>query len=95
MMVMLAFAASPSVFLSPRVVCAEPDSLVSTSADSLSKAFDSLMAVPDSMDWDDSLSAGSYAARKRARSLAKDSVPEKRLTVDSVLSTFTADTISE
>lgn len=95
MMVMLAFAASPSVFLSPRVVCAEPDSIVSTSADSLSKAFDSLMAVPDSMDWDDSLSAGSYAARKRARSLAKDSVPEKRLTVDSVLSTFTADTISE
>ena len=101
MMAMLASAVSPSLSRLPFLSDVEPDTLAPSRSDSLDHVFDSLIAMPDSMDWDDSLSAGSYAARRRARSLltdtleeAKDSVEAKQLTVDSVLSTFGADTIA-
>lgn len=81
MMAMLALAASPSFYAAPRFAGASPDTIGP--------------ATSDTLEWDDSLSANSYAARRRARSAAKDSTETRKLTVDSVLSTFGADTISQ
>lgn len=81
MMFMLAFAASPSFYAAPRFAGAFPDTTGH--------------ATSDTLEWEDSLSANSYAARRRARSAAKDSTETRKLTVDSVLSTFGADTISQ
>lgn len=81
MMAMLALAASPSFCAAPRFAGASPDTIGP--------------ATSDTLEWDDSLSANSYAARRRARSAAKDSTETRKLTVDSVLSTFGADTISQ
>lgn len=95
MMFMLAFACSPSIYRSSSSSHANPGTSVSSYSDSLIADADSLIAESDTLDWDDSISSNSYAARKRARNLEKDSVEAPKLTVDSVLNTFSADSISE